>query len=196
MEMKRIAIALGILITTTAIGSASAAEMPKEFRGTWWCADRPGWSPRTHSPWPAGSYRRCHKVTDADDAFGIDASGREWGHDMVDDTCKVLRVTSYGKGHFVVRARCNNGRVLLRWRLFNSGRRLEIRDAAPAKAQDLTMLEDRFGLPVFPDRAQRPWPAAARAPRAATPPSRRQAGLQSPAASCRAWATPRCLRRS
>jgi hypothetical protein len=136
MEMKRIPIALGILITTTAIGSASAAEMPKEFRDTRWCADRPGSSPRTHSPWPAGNYRRCHKVTDADDAFGIDASGREWGHDMADDTCKVLRVTSYGKGHFVVRARCNNdeesnGRVLLRWRLFNSGRRLEIRDAAP-----------------------------------------------------------------
>jgi len=132
MEMKRIVIALGILITTTAIGSASAAEMPKELRDTWWCADRPGWSPRTHSPWPAGNYRRCHKVTDADDAFEIDASG--WGHDMTDDTCKVLRVTSYGKSHFVVRARCNNDeemnvRVLLRWRLFNGGHRLEIRDA-------------------------------------------------------------------
>jgi hypothetical protein len=152
MEVKRIAIALCILIATTAIGSASAAEMPKELRGTWWCADRAGRSTRTHSPWPAGNYKRCHNVTDADDAFGIDASGREWGHDMTDDTCKVLLVTSYGKGHFVVRARCNNdeetnARVLLRWRLFDSGLRLEIRNAA--KAHDLTMLEDRFGLPVF-----------------------------------------------
>jgi hypothetical protein len=33
MEMKRIAIALGILTTATAIGSAIAAEMPKELRG-------------------------------------------------------------------------------------------------------------------------------------------------------------------
>ena len=132
MEMKRIPNALGILITTTAIGSASAAEMPKELRG-YWCANKPGWT-----SWPDGSvgtYRRCRfPITDAEDAFGISTSG--WAHDMADDTCKVLRVTSYGKGHFVVRARCNNdeesnGRVLLRWRLFNSGRRLEIRDAAP-----------------------------------------------------------------
>jgi hypothetical protein len=117
MEMKRIAIALGILITTTAIGSVSAAEMPKELRDTSWCADRPGWSPRTHSPWPAGNYRRCHKVTDADDAFGVYAGGRKWGHDMTDEICEVLRVTSYGKGHFVVRARCNNDeeRVKSRW---------------------------------------------------------------------------------
>jgi hypothetical protein len=129
--MKRITIALGILTTATAIGSASAAEMPKELRGTLWCADRPGWSPRTHSPWPAGNYRRCHQITDADDAFGIDASGRGWGHDMTDEGCKVLRVTSY-KGQFVVRARCKNGEesnVLHRWRLLNSGHRLEIRDA-------------------------------------------------------------------
>jgi hypothetical protein len=36
-EMKRFAIALGILTTATVIGSANAAEMPKDFRGTW-CA--------------------------------------------------------------------------------------------------------------------------------------------------------------
>jgi hypothetical protein len=126
-----VAITLGILTTATAIGSASAAEMPKELRDIWWCADRPGWSPRTHSPWPAGNYRRCRlPFTDAEDAFEIGASG--WTHDMTDETCEVLRVTSYGKGHFIVRARCNNGEesnVLHRWRLLNSGRRLEIRDA-------------------------------------------------------------------
>ena len=126
-----VAITLGILTTATAIGSASAAEMPKELRDIWWCADRPGWSPRTHSPWPAGNYRRCRlPFTDAEDAFEIGASG--WNHDMTDETCEVLRVTSYGKGHFIVRARCNNGEesnVLHRWRLLNSGRRLEIRDA-------------------------------------------------------------------
>jgi hypothetical protein len=123
---------LGTLTTATAIGSASAAEVPKELWDTRWCADRPGWGPRTHSPWPAGNYRRCRLVTDADDAFGIDASGREWFHDMTDETCKVLRVTSYDRGHFVVRARCKNDEesyVLHRWRLLNSGRQLEIRDA-------------------------------------------------------------------
>jgi hypothetical protein len=130
-EMKRLAIALGMLTTVTAIGSASAVEMPKELRGTWWCADRSGWSPRTHSPWPVGNYRRCRfPITDAEDAFGIGASG--WAHDMADDTCKVQRVTSYGRGHFAVQARCNNdeeSNVLHRWRLLNSGRQLEIREA-------------------------------------------------------------------
>jgi hypothetical protein len=144
------------LTLVAAIENASAAEMPKELRGTWWCAERPGWSFRPHSPWPAGNYRRCHKVTDADDAFEISTSGREWGHDMTDETCEVLGVKSHGKGHFVVRARCKNDResnvrVLHRWRLFNSGRQLEIRDARPdgGGKVDITMLEDRFGLPVF-----------------------------------------------
>jgi hypothetical protein len=130
--MKRIATALGILAIATIIGAASAAEMPKQLRDTWWCADRPGWGLRTYSPWPAGNYKRCLVVTDGDDAFKVDASGREWFHDMTDEACKVLRVTSY-KDHLVVRARCKGEeqsklRVLLRWRL-KGGNRLEIRDA-------------------------------------------------------------------
>jgi hypothetical protein len=133
MEMKDIAIALGILITTTAIGSTSAAEIPKELRG-YWCANKPGWT-----SWPDGSvgtYRRCRfPITDAEDAFGVFA--REWSHEMADGICKPLRVTPYGNGHFVIRAHCNAEdtsipfRPVQRWRLFNSGRRLEIRDARP-----------------------------------------------------------------
>ena len=54
---------------------------------------------------------------------------------MADSICKPLQVTSYGNGHFVIRAHCDTEatsipfRPVQRWRLFSNGRRLEIRDA-------------------------------------------------------------------
>jgi hypothetical protein len=70
--------------------------------------------------------------TDADGAIMVDARG--FSYDMVGRVCKLLAITSKGNGRFVVRARCTGEvekeHVLQRWRLFNSGRRLEIRDIA------------------------------------------------------------------
>ena len=63
---------------------------------------------------------------------GVPRLDRDDGKNPTDGRVSSKWITSYGKGHFVVRARCNNGEesnVLHQWRLLNSGRRLEIRDA-------------------------------------------------------------------
>ena len=96
-------------------GGAFGAEMPKELRGAW-CGTA-----------QEKIYRRCRK---ADSEDNLDITARKFY--VAEGTQCVPLANS---GHFVVRASCTfdegvrSGRVLERWRLFNSGRRLEIRDA-------------------------------------------------------------------
>jgi hypothetical protein len=96
--------------------------MPKELRGIWCSKEYTA---------QKSIYRRC-RVADGEDAVAVDAR-KFW---VAEETvCTPLAITSDGGSHFVVEADCRgqyddwNGRVLKRWRLFNSGRRLEIRDA-------------------------------------------------------------------
>ena len=165
-------LSVAILAAAPAIGSASAAEMPKELRGIW--CEELGIDER----YPAGSaarthiiYGLCRLATDGDEAINLDArlrgvrcmnssavqkqkhirpcryptdadgaimvDARGYSHDMVGTDCKLLAITSKGNGRFVVRTHCHGGELaserghveLQRWRLFNSGRRLEIRNA-------------------------------------------------------------------
>ena len=101
-------------------GGAFGAEMPKELRGVW-CGTA-----------QENIYRRCREA-DSEDNLGI--SARKF-YVAEGTQCVPLAITLNSSGHFVVRASCTfdegarSGRVLQRWRLFNSsGRRLEIRDA-------------------------------------------------------------------
>lgn len=124
-------LSVAILAAAPAIGSASAAEMPKELRGTWCYRDGTA---------QEDIYRRC-RVADSEAAMSVSARKFFVGEGML--CTPPLAITSYSGGYFV-RARCYDtdtgfiefiskdtpSRVVLqRWRLFNNGRRLEIRDA-------------------------------------------------------------------
>jgi hypothetical protein len=116
--MTRFLISAATLLALTAV-AASAAEMPKELRGVW-CATA-----------QENIYRSCRE---ADSEDNLDVSASKF-YVAEGTECVPLSITRNTSGHFVVRASCTfndgarSGRVLQRWRLFNSGRRLEIRDA-------------------------------------------------------------------
>lgn len=101
---------------------ASAAEMPKELRGTW-CAKEP----------PNQTYARCRQYGGEQDLM-VDARGMSNG----EVGCKPRSIVLDGNGYRII-MRCvrfvassgDEWSTSERWRLFNNGRRLEIRDARP-----------------------------------------------------------------
>jgi hypothetical protein len=111
-------LSLAILTAVPAIRNASAAEMPKELRGTWCYRDGTA---------QGDIYRRC-RVADSEAVLSVSARKFFVAEGTV---CTPLAITLDSSGHFVVPASCTydegvrSGRVLQRWRLFDSGCRLD-----------------------------------------------------------------------
>jgi hypothetical protein len=127
--MAAISAARGALLAVTSFlacwsGGAFGAEpkMPKDLRGTWCAVGDTGRSPSI--------YRRCRQYGGEQDWI-VDARGMSNG----EVGCKPRSIVLDGNG-YRINMRCVNyvgssrdeSRTSERWRLFNNGRRLEMRE--------------------------------------------------------------------
>jgi hypothetical protein len=133
----RYALAIAAMLATLPSSASAATKIiPKEMQGLW--CDVLGVDERNYSTPPKRlTYRRCvgsngtlHKAGDMDGA--IDVGPRGIDADMTDYQCKLLTITSIGRGRFIVQTKCREQasdpwkRTLERWRLFNSRQQVEI----------------------------------------------------------------------